>query len=84
LYQGKVIDSEKERTKERLRAHYANDIWEHREKPPLDWNKELPDDILEAYEGSYLQAKSEELRTGKVIVQEEAPYVFTGLSCSIV
>jgi len=68
--------------KQRLKAHYANDVWEHREHPPPDWNSELPEDILRSYEDSFLKTKSEELK-GEREVLPEPEYVFSDLKCSI-
>ncbi|XP_075992858.1 synaptic plasticity regulator PANTS [Anticarsia gemmatalis] len=70
-----VINSEKNRRMERLRAHYRNDTWEKRDSPPEDWAKPLPDWMVKRDENTYLALKAKELREGKV---EE-----TKSSCSI-
>ncbi|ODM98261.1 hypothetical protein Ocin01_08406 [Orchesella cincta] len=61
----KVIESEKTRVKKRLRAHYDNDIWEHRTEPPSNWNSELPESIKKDYENSFLKKKADELKSGE-------------------
>lgn len=58
----KVIESEKERRKERMKGHYGNDIWKKRSAPPEDWNKPLPEHIAKSYENSYLDIKSKEMK----------------------
>jgi len=62
----RLIDSEKERVRKRLQAHYANDVWERRESPPENWNSDLPEFISKEYKNSYLHVKAEEIRTGEV------------------
>jgi hypothetical protein len=59
-----VIESEKDRVRERLKGHYGNDVWETRRDPPNDWNKTLPVDILEEYETSFLKKKADALKDG--------------------
>lgn len=61
-FQQELIDSEKQRRKERLLPHYQNDIWERRKTPPEDWNKPLPDFLQKEYENTYLNIKAKELR----------------------
>ena len=39
-----------------------NDVWENREKPPEDWNSDLPESITQGYENSYLKQKRDELK----------------------
>lgn len=43
MIQTAVIESEKNRRNDRLRGHYSNTVWEKRDSPPEDWNKELPE-----------------------------------------
>ena len=81
-FQEELIESEKQRVRTRLKAHYDNDTWEQREHPPEDWDNELPEDIIKNYEGSYLQIKAEELKTGQTLVKDEE-YLFSDLRCSI-
>jgi len=52
----RVIDKEKERVKERLKGHYENNVWEKRITPPPkeEWNKPLPQYMLDRQENSYL------------------------------
>ncbi|GLV32461.1 uncharacterized protein CBL_00829 [Carabus blaptoides fortunei] len=57
-----VLESEKERRKERLKAHYANNVWEKRNQPPEEWSKPLPEWISKDYEHSYLGFKAKEMR----------------------
>jgi len=51
----RIIASEKERIKTRLQGHYANDVWEKREKAPEDWNKPLPEYLEKKKDSSYLK-----------------------------
>ncbi|KAK9707695.1 Protein of unknown function (DUF3128) [Popillia japonica] len=74
-----LINSEKERRLERLRAHYNNNVWEKRQSPPADWNKPLPDYLQKEYEYTYLNVKSKEMR-GEVAPQADLP----ALSCTII
>ncbi|KAL0894122.1 hypothetical protein ABMA27_014161 [Loxostege sticticalis] len=71
-----VINSEKARRMERLRAHYRNDTWKKRDAPPEDWARPLPEWMVKRDENTYLAQKAKELREGKV---EEADKGF----CSI-
>lgn len=57
-----MIESERKRRRERLLAHYNNDVWEKRKEPPKDWNKPLPEELQKDYENSYLNIKSKELK----------------------
>ncbi|CAL8102750.1 unnamed protein product [Orchesella dallaii] len=61
----KVIASEKKRVQKRLKAHYANDVWEQRSEPPANWNSELPKWITKEYEGSFLKKKADDLKSGE-------------------
>lgn len=58
----KIIDSEKVRRHDRLKAHYKNNVWEKRKQPPPEWNQPLPDYISKNYENSYLGIKAKEMR----------------------
>ncbi|CAG7631507.1 unnamed protein product [Allacma fusca] len=60
----KLVASEKNRVRTRLQNHYRNNVWENRETPPEDWNKELPPEIMKEYEGSYLLAMKNDLENG--------------------
>ena len=57
-----LIESEKERRRQRLKAHYGNDVWKKRSSPPEDWDKPLPEELLKKYEGSYLDLRAKEMR----------------------
>ncbi|KAM3963080.1 synaptic plasticity regulator PANTS [Aphomia sociella] len=61
-----LINSEKARRLDRLRAHYRNDIWKKRESPPVDWNKPLPEWMAKRDENTYLAQKAKDLKEGKV------------------
>lgn len=51
----KVIDSENERIKKRLKATQDNDVWQLRTEPPKEiWNRPLPKWLNERYESSSL------------------------------
>ncbi|XP_022227752.2 UPF0545 protein C22orf39 homolog [Drosophila obscura] len=56
-----VVKSEEERRQTRLRAHYANNIWEKRKQPPADWAKPLPEWLEERNKNTYLELKQKEL-----------------------
>ncbi|KPI91664.1 PREDICTED: UPF0545 protein C22orf39 homolog [Papilio xuthus] len=60
-----VIESEKQRRLERLRAHYRNDTWKKRDAPPADWDKPLPEWMAKRDENTYLALKAKEMREGK-------------------
>ncbi|XP_063700862.1 synaptic plasticity regulator PANTS [Culicoides brevitarsis] len=57
-----LIESEKERRRERFKGHYANDVWTRRDKPPENWSAPLPEAISKDYEKSYLYMKSREMK----------------------
>ncbi|XP_065078172.1 synaptic plasticity regulator PANTS [Ochlerotatus camptorhynchus] len=57
-----LIESEKIRRTERLKAHYGNDVWAKRSKAPEDWAKPLPEKLQKEYENSYLELKAREMR----------------------
>ncbi|CAG9760779.1 unnamed protein product [Ceutorhynchus assimilis] len=57
-----LIESEKKRRKERLLAHYRNNVWTKRKSPPENWNAPLPDEIQKEYESTYLYVKSKEMK----------------------
>ncbi|KAH8373040.1 hypothetical protein KR009_011023, partial [Drosophila setifemur] len=65
-----VIKSEEQRRMTRLRAHYANDIWQKRKEPPLDWAAPLPEWMQKRNENTYLELKQNEL-SGRAVLQEE-------------
>lgn len=64
--QDALINSEKNRRLERLRAHYRNDTWKKRDAPPEDWAKPLPEWMAKRNENTYLAIKAQELKEGKV------------------
>lgn len=51
----RVIDRENIRKKKRIETHQANDVWEKRSEPPLNWNSELPDWAKEQQKDSFLE-----------------------------
>ncbi|XP_018561454.1 UPF0545 protein C22orf39 homolog [Anoplophora glabripennis] len=57
-----LIESEKQRRRERLLPHYQNDIWVKRKTPPENWDKPLPEFLQKGYENTYLNIKAKELR----------------------
>ncbi|CAH2086195.1 unnamed protein product [Euphydryas editha] len=67
-----LINSEKERRMERLRAHYHNDVWKKRESPPDDWAKPLPEWMIKRDENTYLAHKAREIREGKDVETESS------------
>ncbi|XP_059057151.1 UPF0545 protein C22orf39 homolog [Achroia grisella] len=71
-----LINSEKARRLERLKAHYRNNTWKKRESPPTDWNKPLPEWMVKRDENTYLAQKSKEIREGKI--EEDSSF------CSII
>lgn len=61
-----LIKSEEIRRQIRLQAHYGNDVWNKRSAPPKDWAKPLPEWLQKSYENTYLEIKSNEMKTGTV------------------
>ncbi|KAG5322425.1 CV039 protein, partial [Pseudoatta argentina] len=59
-----LIKSEKQRRYNRLHAHYQNDVWEKRKKPPENWNTPLPEWMQKEFENSYLHIRSKEIKQG--------------------
>jgi len=55
----RVVERERARIAERLKAHFSNDVWERRTAPPDDWNKPLPDHLADAAEDSLLRVYRE-------------------------
>lgn len=52
----RVIQREKVRIGQRLKAHYDNDVWEKRQSPPAEWDKPLPQWMQDKNENSYFEA----------------------------
>ncbi|XP_024944596.1 UPF0545 protein C22orf39 homolog isoform X2 [Cephus cinctus] len=59
-----LVNSESKRRLERLKAHYGNDVWKKRDKPPNDWNKPLPEWMQKEQENTYLNYKNNETKGG--------------------
>ncbi|XP_060528795.1 UPF0545 protein C22orf39 homolog [Cylas formicarius] len=57
-----LIESEKEKRKDRLLNHVRNNIWKRRKEPPENWNCPLPEYLQKEYENSYLNVKSKEIK----------------------
>jgi len=83
-----LTESEQVRAKTRLKAHFGNDVWENRASPPSDWNSELPKDIKKEYESSFLKIKADELKSGKMTLDDEesksSMFDISETTCSIV
>ena len=88
----RIIKREKERIKVRLEGHYGNNVWEKRERPPSkeDWNKPLPEYMLERQRQSYLSLyaksqaeKSEEMEAQLKSMSVQASLVNLAPTCSI-
>lgn len=62
LFQKALVDSEKNRRLDRLEKHYKNNTWSKRKEPPSDWNKPLPEWMVQEHKDSYLDHKSQELK----------------------
>lgn len=62
-----LILSEEARIKKRFVAHYKNNIWEHRDSPPEDWAKPLPEWMQKEQENSYLYHQSQALKKGETL-----------------
>ncbi|XP_013194924.2 UPF0545 protein C22orf39 homolog [Amyelois transitella] len=60
-----LINSERARRLERLKAHYRNNVWKKRDGPPPDWDKPLPEWLVKRDENTYLAIKAKEMREGK-------------------
>ena len=87
-----VALEEKERIKVRLEGHYGNNVWEKRERPPSkeDWNKPLPEYMLERQRQSYLSLyaksqaeKSEETEAQLKSMSVQASLVNLAPTCTI-
>lgn len=57
-----LIVSELERRTKRMKAHYANDVWQKREQPPDDWARPLPEFMQERNKNTYLELKANEMK----------------------
>lgn len=66
LLQDAIVASETSRRINRLKGHYANDVWKKRVKPPEDWDKPLPEWMQKRNENSYLEMKNQQIKTGTV------------------
>lgn len=64
-----VIDSEEIRRAKRLKAHYANTVWNKRKEPPGDWAKPLPDWLVEKNKNTLLEIKANEIKDGNFKVE---------------
>ncbi|XP_015435510.1 PREDICTED: UPF0545 protein C22orf39 homolog [Dufourea novaeangliae] len=60
-----LIDGEKKRRMERLRPHFQNNVWQKRDKPPENWNGQLPDWLQTKMENTFLSIASDELKESK-------------------
>lgn len=78
----RVIESETTRRRERMKAHYGNDVWVKRQSPPEDWAKPLPDYITKEYENSFLELKSKEIK-GMNTPSEAANSTMSNSFCTI-
>ncbi|XP_064460907.1 synaptic plasticity regulator PANTS-like [Ornithodoros turicata] len=58
-----VIDSEHKRKEDRLKATLENNVWELRTEPPKDWNKALPEWMVNKFKNTYLAMKQKEMET---------------------
>lgn len=52
-----MIQSEIQRKENRIKTIRENDTWEYRKEPPTDWNKPLPEWLLERDKVSNLKNK---------------------------
>ena len=46
----------------RLAPFFGNDVWKHRDSPPVDWNKPLPAKMQEEFRDTYLDHKAREFK----------------------
>lgn len=76
-----VIDSEAKRRKDRMAAHYGNNVWKKRNDPPSDWSKPLPDRLVKEYENSFLDVKSKEMKG--IPISPEAANSIQSSRCTI-
>jgi len=86
LLQKKVVESERQRMRKRIRSHLANDVWEHRDEPPKNWSQELPPNICSQYENSFLEDKAKKLKSGEETLSTPLDTITeeSSWSCSIV
>ncbi|RWS14887.1 hypothetical protein B4U79_09260 [Dinothrombium tinctorium] len=54
----RVLDNESKRQQKRKDSLTANNVWKYRQTPPEDWNKPLPQWLIERTKGSYLEEGS--------------------------
>lgn len=85
----RVIAREKDRLEERLKPHINNTVWEKRDSPPPDWNKPLPDYLLERQKNSYLamyaanQEKVDNASSTELKLMEVKAKAVNTMSCAI-
>ncbi|XP_011308933.1 UPF0545 protein C22orf39 homolog [Fopius arisanus] len=58
-----LVASEKVRRLNRLKGHYANDVWTKRQAPPEDWDAPLPDWLAKRDAKTFLAGKQNEINT---------------------
>lgn len=61
-----IIDSEVDRRANRMRAHYQNTVWSKRSGPPPDWQKPLPEWLVEKNRNTYLEIKQNEIKAAEL------------------
>ena len=77
------------RLEERLKPHINNTVWEKRDSPPPDWNKPLPDYLLERQKNSYLamyaanQEKLDNASSTELKLMEVKAKAVNTMSCAI-
>lgn len=79
----KIIDNEASRRKERMKAHYSNNIWKKRKNPPEDWAKPLPEHLTRQYENSFLDIKNKEMKNIPISPEAAANSMQSSSFCTI-
>ncbi|CAH0390156.1 unnamed protein product [Bemisia tabaci] len=67
----RLILFELQRREARIKAHYANDVWEHRLEPPPHWNAPLPEWMEKRNKDSYLEYKRKQLQENPNQLQKD-------------
>lgn len=69
-----LIKSDMRRYDERMKAHLDNDVWTKRDGPPPDWNKPLPDFMVQRGEKAFYKffadEKEEEAKKQKAMAAD--------------
>lgn len=68
----RIIESELKRKANRIKSHLENDTWTKRDSPPADWNKPLPEFMIERNKGSYLENKCKQMEAEEEKIRQDS------------